>query len=179
MAFAENTVGLGSAGIGRRVGDLRPNRPPFSRGEVITVHAAFRKYPWLINLILILLTTYVITSLFFSGPSAPVEVISGEISPLVVKMGDPLQVKFIVNRSQICENTIYSYWENEVNDPTPITLPMRTRTIDKTGKNLPVYLTLAAPMQVGQQCYQSRIVHHCPGGDRTTDTPTLCVQVTP
>ena len=143
------------------------------------MHAAFRKYPWLINLIVLLLTMYVITSLFFNGPSAPVEVVSAEISPPVARMGEPVQIKFVVNRTQICENTIYSYWESETNDPTPITLPMRTRTVPKIGKNLPVYLTLAAPMQVGQQCYRSRIVHHCPGGDRTTDTPPLCVQVTP
>ena len=178
MAIAENIDGLGGFSLDRRVGDLRSGQSRNPLREVMTVHAAFRKYPWLINLVLLLLTIYVIVGIM-TRPRAPVEVLSGEISPAIVKGGDPVHIKYVVNRNQICQNTILARWESEHHDPTPITLPMRTNIIPKMGQNLPVFLTLAAPMETGRQCYISDVTHRCTNGNYIVSTPELCVMVTP
>jgi hypothetical protein len=155
-------------------GGIRHGAEPFTHWSEVTVQHVLRTYPFLFWVLMALLGYYV----FFSHPLPPVEILSAEVSPQIVQAGAPVQVKFVLNRNQICPNSIISYWESEENDPTPIKLAPRTRTIPQIGKNLTVFVPdLRAPFELGRQCYRSNVVHRCPSGDVVVSTPQVCIQV--
>ena len=176
MAIFENTVRMDISGGFIGGGGIRPVGS--HHWSEVTVFVAFRKYPWLLNLVLLLLAGYVIQGIY-SRDGAPVKVLSASVSPTVVPAGGDVQIKYVVNRYQICPNTISSRWENEANDPTPIILPVRSRVVPQTGENLPVFLNLQAPTQLGKQCYRSEVVHHCPTGTFVVKAPQVCILVVP
>lgn len=138
----------------------------------------FNRHPWLWRVVLGLLILYAAIGIL-DRRSAPVEVLSAEISPLVAHAGEPVRVRFRVDRNRICPTTIISYWEQGNDDPTPIRLPVRSRTIPQLGRNLTVDVPdLTAPMQLGQQCYRSRVIHHC-NPDEMVVSPPVCLTVVP
>ncbi len=138
--------------------------------------AFFSRHPLLLYLGAFIFAAYVLLDVL-TRPGSPVEVLSGTASSAVVVAGEDMQVKFIVNRNEICPNTISSFWEDSDGDPTPIRLPMRSRTIPQIGKHLTVIVPLSAPMQLGRMCYRSHVVHRCPGGEATVVSPPVCVMV--
>lgn len=160
-----------SGGTGLR----RPAAPHWA--EVNTVRALFRRHPWLINLVLGILLLYVLDSIF-SQSTAPVVVRSAEAMSRTAPAGGEVQIKFVVDRREICENSIMSYWTDS-RGVEVMRLAVRSRTVPKTGNNLPVFITVAVPVVTGQMCYRSTVIHRCNGGDYPVSTPPVCIQVTP
>lgn len=176
MAVSENTGGLGGSMFDRRRCHVR-HLPAAHWSEVNTLRNAFRRYPWLINLVLLILALYVLDSIV-SRSDAPVKVISAEAMQRTVPAGGELQIKFVVNRSEICENSILSYWTDATGREI-MRLPVRSRTIPKIGQNLPVFVTVPVPNAPGQACYQSTVIHRCDSGSVPVSTPPVCVLITP
>ena len=176
MAISENTGGLGGSMFDRRRSDVRQ----FSSthwSEVNTVFNAFRRYPWLINLVLLILALYVLDSIL-SRSDAPVKVISAEPMQRTVPAGGELQIKLVVNRYEICENSIMSYWTDSTGKEV-MRLPVRSRTISRVGERLQVFMTVQVPPITGYMCYQSTVIHRCQGGSVPVSTPPVCILVTP
>ena len=176
MDWSENTGGLGGSMYDRRSPGLRYCPSPHW-SEVNTVRNAFRRYPWLIYVVLALLAFYVFESIL-SRSDAPVKVLSAEPMQRTVPAGGELQIKLIVDRNEICENSIMSYW-TDTNGREIMRLPLRSRTIPKVGRNLPVFVTVPVPNVPGQACYQSTVMHRCDGGSVPVSTPPVCVLITP
>lgn len=180
MAATESGGWMGRTGGFDRSGLARHSRwHGKSHWTEVTVVDAISRNTWMRWLLAVTLLLAVLTR-WIEAPGVPVKVLHGEIAPSVVSPGDPVYIKFIVDRSQSCQNSIVSYWTTDDNRRLPVArLPARTRVIPELGKSLPVHLTLTAPNWIGNICYQSRVFHRCSGGRYTVDTPPLCLTVTP
>lgn len=175
MAVFENTGkldlgGLYSAGLG-----VRPAEP--AHWSEVTVVSVFHRYPWMITALMLVLAYYVFESIV-ARASPPVSVLSAQAMQDTVKAGGDVQIKFVVTRREICENSIMSYWTDR-SGAEVMRLPLRSRTVPKLGENLPVFVTVPAPDITGNMCYQSTVVHRCPDGNVAVVTPPVCVLVVP
>lgn len=179
MAITEDSGGLDFIGISDRRGHIRLVKKRASHwAEVMNVKTTIRRRPWLAYSVFVLLGLILIKN-YWQHRTPPVEVISGEAMTTTAHPGEPVQFKFVVNRNEICPNTIYGEWVDSDNDPTPIKLPVRSRVVPQIGKNLSAYLTLDAPVQLGRMCYRSHVIHHCPSGEALVVSPPICIQVVP
>lgn len=145
--------------------------------EVNNVFAVFRRAPWL-RYFMLSSVTLMLGLNFILAPGVPVKVLRADIWPHVVAAGARVDVTYRINRTQVCPNSIESWWATEDGDKR-YSLPIRSRTEPKLGKNIPVYLRLAAPEFLGEMCYRSIIRYQCTDGNYTVKTPPLCVFVTP
>lgn len=175
MAGFEDTVRMDSRSFNHFVPGVRP--VPQSHWSEVTVHSIFVKHPWLLAAVLLVLASYIWESILAQS-RAPVEVVSAEAMQPSVPAGGMLQIKFVVNRREICENSIVSYW-TDTKGVEVMRLPPRSRTVPKIGDNLPVFVTVPVPETTGQMCYRSSVIHRCGGGDAVVSTPPVCILVTP
>lgn len=180
MAIAENSSGLAGAVLPVGSGGLRLAR---ARGqssahwaEVNTVKAVFRRHPWLLYAVLLILAAYVFLDMI-ARPGAPMEVLQAVAEKSIVPLGEPVRAAYYFDRRRNCPGTVEGVWTDADGKELAKMLAKPT-TSTALGKH---WISVALPPVpgTGPRCYNSTIRYFCGDDSYVVESPMVCVAVVP